>query len=846
MSSRKLSGAQNRKRKASLEKETAKHAGSFLKYLKPSISEAEPVQDAGELTEHADKSEDQQKNQDNNTAAVGELSELTNEVTEHVDEEENQQGDQVKNNIGDNVEAELNSEISFFNDIGNWQLPLSDDFRVELIRRGPDVLRYIEGPFAEKERISMDGKTVKRSLNKKWFFSELPCGTRLMRSWLVYSPVKEGLFCFCCTLFSKVRTEKKFVSDAFQDWWKLNPKINEHEHSAEHKKNFYSWKTLVMSLNAGKTLDDGIQNQLEQEKKRWRDVLSRILDVILLLAKQNLAFREHRENGNFLEILKLLSKYDPVLREHFLSIEKAKTSYLSPQTQNEFIDLLGNHVRQSILDDVKDAKFYSIITDTSPDISQTDQMSQILRYVKVTNDDVQVLESFIDFLPVREFKTSENISEIILAKLKKDGLDFNNCRGQGYDNAANMAGIHTGVQKRLLTLNDKAVFIPCSNHCLNLAGVHSVSVTTSSVRFFSTVEELYKFFHSSTIRWEILKQHTSSNLQRPSDTRWSANHHSVDVLAQKFEQVLAALDALQNNEFSADTHGAAANLQKSLLSFHFIGFLNLWKRVLPEINKTQEYLQTSGLCLSQCTAAVKALKHFITENRDSLVNSSIDETKSICEEQDIQIECRIRRKKKMPGELGEDSGLDSLNSLKREMFEATDQLREEIFSRSKQMENIASIFAILEHKYITNQVPLDELEPLAARISVKYDELNKDELIEEVSRLRRFLKNVPASDQPNHTQIDILRFICKWRLTELLPNLYVALRLFLTISVSVASCERSFSKLKIIKSYLRSTMSDTRLSNLAILSIERERAEKIDFNDIMTNFASLKSRKGNI
>ena len=45
---------------------------------------------------------------------------------------------------------------------------------------------------------------------------------------------------------------------------------------------------------------------------------------------------------------------------------------------------------------------------------------------------------------------------------------------------------------------------------------------------------------------------------------------------------------------------------------------------------------------------------------------------------------------------------------------------------------------------------------------------------------------------------------------------------FLTTGISVASCDRSFSKIKLIKNYLRSTMSDTRLTNLAILSIARD------------------------
>ena len=63
-----------------------------------------------------------------------------------------------------------------------------------------------------------------------------------------------------------------------------------------------------------------------------------------------------------------------------------------------------------------------------------------------------------------------------------------------------------------------------------------------------------------------------------------------------------------------------------------------------------------------------------------------------------------------------------------------------------------------------------------------------------------------------------------------------AYMLFLTIPVTVASCERSFSKLKIIKNYLRSTMSQERLSGLALLSIENERARMIDVANMIDIF----------
>jgi hypothetical protein len=63
------------------------------------------------------------------------------------------------------------------------------------------------------------------------------------------------------------------------------------------------------------------------------------------------------------------------------------------------------------------------------------------------------------------------------------------------------------------------------------------------------------------------------------------------------------------------------------------------------------------------------------------------------------------------------------------------------------------------------------------------------------------------------------------------------------IPVTVASAEKTFSKLKLIKSYLRSTMSQERLSGLAILSIEKNMLEKIDYKSLINNFASKRARK---
>ncbi|XP_066989238.1 zinc finger MYM-type protein 1-like [Macrobrachium rosenbergii] len=90
---------------------------------------------------------------------------------------------------------------------------------------------------------------------------------------------------------------------------------------------------------------------------------------------------------------------------------------------------------------------------------------------------------------------------------------------------------------------------------------------------------------------------------------------------------------------------------------------------------------------------------------------------------------------------------------------------------------------------------------------------------------------------------ELLRFIVQYGDESVFPNLRVALQILLTIAVSIASCERSFSKLKLILSHLRTSMGQERLSALTVLSVEQEIANKINFDDVRDRSAAVKARK---
>ncbi|GFT63851.1 zinc finger MYM-type protein 1 [Trichonephila clavipes] len=71
--------------------------------------------------------------------------------------------------------------------------------------------------------------------------------------------------------------------------------------------------------------------------------------------------------------------------------------------------------------------------------------------------------------------TGEYLTNAILGEQEKNGLDIENCRGQGYDNGANMVGINSGVKTRILNRNPKALFTPCGCHSLNLSFVEAAN-----------------------------------------------------------------------------------------------------------------------------------------------------------------------------------------------------------------------------------------------------------------------------------------------------------------------------------------------------------------------------------
>lgn len=177
------------------------------------------------------------------------------------------------------------------------------------------------------------------------------------------------------------------------------------------------------------------------------------------------------------EILKALLQFrvesgDLVLKEHFDTAPK-NAVYNSKTIQNELICVTGEWLTNKIVDEVKEAKFFTVVADEVADVSNTEQMSIVLRYV---DSQCEIKEEFIAFTSCKSGTTGEALSENILSVLRRHGLDIDLLRGQAYDGAGAMAGSISGVAARIQSLCPLALYTHCFSHKLNLVIVNACQI----------------------------------------------------------------------------------------------------------------------------------------------------------------------------------------------------------------------------------------------------------------------------------------------------------------------------------------------------------------------------------
>ncbi|XP_012564173.3 zinc finger MYM-type protein 1-like [Hydra vulgaris] len=493
------------------------------------------------------------------------------------------------------------------------------------------------------------------------------------------------------------------------------------------------------------------------------------------------------------------------MEEHIRRVQresdKWSVTYLSNNIQDELINLMGNSILRKIVEITKIAKYFSIIADFTPDVSHYEQLSLTIRVVTFNSiqNKYEIAEFFIGFFKASD-STGEGLAKLILTHLEKLGFELKWLRGQGYDNGANMKGVRKGVQNRILEKYPRAFYVPCACHSLNLVVNDAASSTTETTFFFFLLIDALK-----PLRFQLCEIY--------------------DALILIIEDV--------NRD--AETKVKARGLAKNIKNYKFICGVILWHDILFEINSVSKLLQSVTINILDCVRMLSETIKKVKSYRQSEYIQMKIAAKEIAENLECSTkfpddtEVRPRRKKRQfDYEKAVDEPLTKEKKFKINFFNyildiTLNSLNDKFTLLETHSKKFQFLYDILKLKDIDDKTLENYCSSLEFILSVENEtDINANDLREELRDVSRML---PYSTKP----LDVLNYLCQNSLISLYPNTVVALRILLTLPVSVASGERSFSKLKLRKNYLRSSIGQTKLKNLALISIESAMASTLDY-----------------
>lgn len=391
-------------------------------------------------------------------------------------------------------------------------------------------------------------------------------------------------------------------------------------------------------LNSKKdaTVEDGTSTnedepQLSTEEKAFRDYLRSLFEVLVMLGKQSIPLMVDKAaeveclTNNFQALIDYrMNAGDEALRKQF-AVTAVNTEYLSATQQSQLMDVCENTVREEMLMEVRESRFFSLVTGDLVEFSNEKHLPLFLRFVNQQN---MLREEFLDFVA---FDGDESVLVDRLEAQLTDrwGLSMEDCRGQAHKATGTSTTKMKAVAVLLMEKYPLALHMPCSHMALNIHLANNLPFPNVQV-VMETLKRINAFFKTPSTQEELQKaiaihyqknEEKSIMLQQACVTGWTEQHNVFDLLLDVLPPLLLCMDSIRDNDVGKFADAAtddAYSIAETLADFEIIVTIVILKNVLTFTRAFGRNMQGETLDVFFAANSITAVLHSLNEVNDNI------------------------------------------------------------------------------------------------------------------------------------------------------------------------------------------------------------------------------------
>ena len=633
-----------------------------------------------------------------------------------------------------------------------------------------------------------------------------------------------------------VRLDNTFVKGGFTNWRKSTEKFKEHERSDAHSRSVEKLSSL------GRTpISAMLSNIAAEQQQIARNVLELLFRSIRFLGRKGVPFRGDTTRDGILYEYMLERTYN--LPEENAWVRR-RDNWMSDTVQNEIIKMFGLAVQMELVSRSSECTFYGLTADGTTDISTMEQFSCSLQYVD------KDLESHCDFLGF--YNAPDSTAQTLFTCVKDVFLRLNipieRLAGFCFDGASNMSGRFNGVQAKLKELCPDSMYVHCCNHSLDLVlqeVARDVSLVADALNF---VQGVAVVINESSKRKQLFESlfgmdEVVTNILGLCPTRWCVRTKAITRVCASYSTLVATLDTLKDDtSVRGETRAKITGLRKQALkgkTFFSLLCCSALFEPCEIVAKTLQSPKASALGALQCANILK--ERVAALRKDAVMDKVISQVNTCAPKLGLIMptDTAPPRVSRTPArfrhtanpEVPTQAVESAEQRWRREFYEALDLVEAELTRRFDQ--DSMRIAASRETTIINAAQGTVVFDAQALRLPMQLD-------TERLQLQLQMLGDIPKNS-PCTTVTEVAS--CLTKLTpqtrEMFCEVEKFIQLCLSLPISVASSERSFSTLRRLKTWTRSTMTQKRLTHLTLMHVHSDIMDGLDIHAMMREFISV-------